>query len=192
MPRPTNLTLQHKDTSNVNIVDSSHSRIDIKTTDPNKLLVNLIDNNRSRINIRTPSVFFSSNYNELSNLPSINGVTLIGDKSYVDLYLAKQSVNTTEYWNGHITYVPSRGEIVVYVDKTVIGNKVYPGIKIGDGNSYVVDLPFFGEDATKMLTDLIIAHIENDEVHVTQAEKAFWNNKLNYDVVGEVLVFNRN
>jgi hypothetical protein len=46
------------------------------------------------------------------------------------------------------------------------------------------------------LSDALYDHIQNTVVHVSQAEKDFWNNKLNVDdgneVVDEVLIFNRN
>ena len=31
-------------------------------------------------------------------------------------------------------------------------------------------------------------HEDNTSIHVTPEEKIFWNNKLNYDVVGENLI----
>ena len=58
--------------------------------------------------------------------------------------------------------------------------------------AYVQDLPFVNED----LRDKILEHINNPEIHVTMAEKLFWNNKINVndasEVVNEALIFNRN
>lgn len=157
-----------------------------------KVRIDLLDSSRSRIDIKTPTAFIITDYNDLKNLPSINGVVIQGNMSYVDLFLAKQNANTKEYWNENMYYVPEPGEIIVYTNRRTIDNIDYVGIKIGDGNSYVVDLPFLGDDSTEMLSDLIQAHIENDVAHITQAERAFWNNKINCDIEGEVLVFNRN
>ena len=112
--------------------------------------------------------------------------------------------DTTAHWNNAVGFIPLDGEIIIYTDyKTiteVIDNqnvtKNVPGIKIGDGNAYVQDLPFMDND----LRDALMAHIANTNVHVTLNDKSFWNNKLNYDdtlevndeLVNETLVLNRN
>lgn len=49
------------------------------------------------------------------------------------------------------------------------GNDI-PGVKVGTGNAYVLDLPFQDED--------FLSHILNTEIHVTAEEKEFWNNKV--------------
>lgn len=103
--------------------------------------------------------------------------------------------DTEENWNAS-TYIPAKGEIIIYSDhkkKEVDGQMVnIPAIKIGSGNAYVQDLMFLNQD----LSDALYDHIQNTTIHVTQAEKDFWNNKLNVDdareVVDEVLIFNRN
>lgn len=112
--------------------------------------------------------------------------------------------DTTANWNNAVGFIPLDGEIIIYTDyKTiteVVDNqnvtKNIPGIKIGDGNAYVQDLPFMDND----LRDALMAHIANTNVHVTLNDKSFWNNKLNYDdtleindeLVNETLVLNRN
>ena len=67
-----------------------------------------------------------------------------------------------------------------------------PGVKIGSGNAYVQDLAFVGDD----VADTLLQHINNAAIHVTLADKEYWNNKLNVDddaeVVDGALVFNRN
>lgn len=106
------------------------------------------------------------------------------------------SYNTTRYWNMMGGFIPKSGEIIIYSDYRVVmvdGRRVeIPGIKIGTGNSYVQDLAFVGGSDTEILA----AHIDDMVVHVTAAERAFWNNKLNVndrqEVVEESLVFNRN
>ena len=108
--------------------------------------------------------------------------------------------DTTVNWNNARGFIPLEGELIVYNDyatirKIVNGNEqdvVVPAIKIGDGRAYVQDLPFVNDE----LRDQILNHINNPEIHVTMAEKLFWNNKLNVDdsseVVNEALIFNRN
>ena len=75
-------------------------------------------------------------------------------------------------------YVPEQGKIIIYSDKY---NGV-PAIKIGDGTTFLVDLPFI----TDILSQQLQEHITNTTIHVSSEEKAFWNNKLNLeDVVQE-------
>lgn len=105
--------------------------------------------------------------------------------------------NSTHYWNCAIGYIPKAGEIIIYSDYKVISvegqTKYVPGIKIGTGNAYVQDLAFIlgNEDA-----ELLLEHIADNVRHITDEERAYWNNKLNVDDIQEVeeetLIFNRN
>lgn len=105
--------------------------------------------------------------------------------------------NTTHYWNCLVGYIPKAGEIIIYSDYKTVDvegqTKYVPGIKIGTGNAYVQDLAFIlgNEDA-----EVFFEHIEDAVRHITDEERAYWNNKLNVDdnseVVEETLVFNRN
>ena len=81
---------------------------------------------------------------------------------------------TTEFWNSQVGYIPDKGVILIYEDYIVDGdgNNV-PAFKIADGLAYAVDLPF----TTIGGIEEIKAHIGNTNIHVTQAEKEFWNNK---------------
>ena len=133
------------------------------------------------ISLATPYVG-TTDYERLNNKPSINGVVLIGDKTSVDLNIVSE--NTESGWAGTPTYVPKNGEICLYTDTGKI--------KIGDGSVCLVDLPFIGEAAVDEVKELLRKHIEDRNIHVTQEEKNFWNAKLNYDVNGEILTFNRN
>lgn len=108
--------------------------------------------------------------------------------------------DTTQNWNDARGMIPLQGEIIIYTDyksivKEIDGEErtvLIPGIKIGDGAAYVQDLPFIDED----LRDRIMEHINNPNLHVTLADKLFWNNKLNVNDLSEVeegaLIFNRN
>ena len=97
-------------------------------------------------------------------------------------------VDTTANWATKTTYVPRTGEIIVYSDRNVIGGVNYPGVKIGDGTTYVVDLPFLGDDIAGQIIGVMNNHIANNSIHVTPAEKEYWNNKLDSGVTGETLV----
>lgn len=117
--------------------------------------------------------------------------------------------DTTENWNNARGFIPMPGEVIVYTDYEVktyeveeYGEKVtktveIPNIKVGTGNAYVQDLAFVDEKTR----DILMAHIQDHDIHVTLQEKVFWNNKINVDdaaeqVSGELedetLILNRN
>ena len=108
--------------------------------------------------------------------------------------------DSTANWNAARGFVPMAGELIVYNDYKTITKEIdgeertvqIPGIKVGDGQTYVQDLPFMDEE----LRDRVLAHINNPDIHVTLQEKLFWNNKLNVDdnaeLVNGALIFNRN
>ena len=107
---------------------------------------------------------------------------------------------STQYWNEALGFIPLEGELIIYNDYKTIEKEIdgevrqvkVPGLKIGDGMAYVQDLPFVNED----LRDKIMEHINNSNIHVTLADKLFWNNKLNVNDAAEVvdgaLILNRN
>lgn len=87
--------------------------------------------------------------------------------------------DTTEHWNAIPDLIAKRGAIYVYNDKTVIrddiGNvKFVPGLKIGDGTSYLIDMAFVGDEEIFALSE----HIADPVAHVTTEEREFWNNKI--------------
>ena len=117
--------------------------------------------------------------------------------------------DTTQHWNEARGFIPLPGEVIVYEDyetktytveeygETVTKTVNIPNIKIGTGNAYVQDLAFVDEKTREILMD----HIRNQDIHVTLAEKFFWNNKINVDdaeeqITGELeeetLILNRN
>ena len=105
---------------------------------------------------------------------------------------AKAMTDTTENWNLKPTFIPSKGLLIIYMDHGTIireGETInVPGIKIGDGQAYLVDLPFVGDDWVAILED----HIRNTVVHITQEERNFWNDKLNCEYQDdETLLLNR-
>lgn len=108
--------------------------------------------------------------------------------------------DTTQHWNEALGFIPLEGELIVYNDYKTIQKEVdgevrqvkIPGLKIGDGMAYVQDLPFVNED----LRIKIMEHIDNPDIHVSVADRLFWNNKLNVDDAAELvdgaLILNRN
>ena len=88
---------------------------------------------------------------------------------------AGMQVKTTAQWAQQIDTIGQSNTFYIYTDRSQKeddqGNIInYPGIKVGDGSSYLVDLPFVDE--------IFYDHTNNINIHVTSAEKEFWNNKV--------------
>ena len=98
---------------------------------------------------------------------------------------------STQGWNDQRFLVGQIGTFYIYSDKFTkqitdpetgeVTQIVVPGIKLGDGNAYLIDLPFLNEQYT---------------ISITEEEKRRWNNKLSfgqnsstYTVQQENLVF---
>ena len=91
--------------------------------------------------------------------------------------------------NGADRVISKKGMIYIYTYNEGQMPKP-PKIKIGDGKAYIIDLPFI----TDQLQDRIDMHIANMNMHVSPADRAFWNNKLNMplsEVTDNTLFFNR-
>ncbi len=99
-------------------------------------------------------------------------VTMATLRGYLESTMAKQvRFGTTAEWTAQSSLVSEHGVLYVYTDHGTdqYGNAL-AGIKAGDGNAYVVDLPF---------TDAVLTeHIADTTRHVTAAERAFWNSKV--------------
>lgn len=114
----------------------------------------------------------------------------------------RSKIDTTAHWNAATTFVPLKGEVIVYSDyssKLVDGVAVdVPNFKVGDGLAYVPDLPFVSDD----LRDTLTAHLVDMSAHITSAERTFWNSKVrcyigtdtedNVTVENEELIFTTN
>lgn len=85
---------------------------------------------------------------------------------------------TTEYWNSQPDLVGKKSHIYVYSDyaETEIDGEIVavPNIKIGDGNAFLIDNPFI----TASVDDIINMHINDNDVHISAAERDFWNEKV--------------
>lgn len=102
---------------------------------------------------------------------------------------------TTEYWDSQTMLIGEKSHIYVYTDYTTTeynGNSVFvPNIKIGDGNAYLIDNPFI----TTSIEDLLQLHIEDNIKHITEQERAIWNNKVSCHLSNddsETVVFTTN
>ena len=63
--------------------------------------------------------------------------------------------------------------IYVYTDHQTDDGKNIPGIKIGDGLAYVVDLPF--------VDTIYMKHITDTDIHITAEERTKWNKAITVD-----------
>lgn len=129
-------------------------------------------------------------YRNLNHKPMINGVTLNGNQTTESLGIKKQieiaiasaieilELDTPKIyyhlrsdWDAMTTLISKKNTIYVYVDyaKTVDGKDV-AGIKLGDGNSYLIDLPFVDE--------VYAEHIANQEIHVSPDDRLNWDAKV--------------
>lgn len=103
---------------------------------------------------------------------------------------------TTEYWDERPTYVPVEGMIIVYTDydsyvDEETGETIYiPAIKVGDGNAYLIDKPFIGDN----IKEALVEHVDNSLIHVSEEDRLSWNNKITCDdnaQDSDMLVFTR-
>lgn len=104
--------------------------------------------------------------------------------SELEQEMPKIYYHTKEYWDQHLTLVSEENAIYVYTNYQTYDGKNVAGIKVGDGLAYLIDLPFTDE--------ILMDHINNFEIHITQAEREFWNNKVRSymsDVDNEELIF---
>ena len=84
-----------------------------------------------------------------------------------DFYTRIQNKHDTEEnWNNNSSFIPMQGEIIIYdIDE----NYNYERMKIGDGNTSVINLPFIDiinqsyldDFATKIYVEELIGGIEN-------------------------------
>ena len=78
--------------------------------------------------------------------------------------------DTTTGWESKSTMISQEGFVYIYTDHQVLDGENIPGVKIGTANAYVIDLPF---------VDAVYAqHIVDNVIHLTQAERESWNNKV--------------
>ena len=100
---------------------------------------------------------------------------------------ALATTHTTAEWAALTSYIPKKGEICVWSDYRVVDGVKCAGIKVGDGLAYAVDLPFVGGEYADLLTE----HIEDTVVHITAAERLFWNNKVSAEYGNETLILSK-
>lgn len=109
------------------------------------------------------------------------------------IYYSKKKAD----WDADRDMVSQKDVLYIYSDYKLIeqdGKQIYmPGIKIGDGTSYLIDLPFANQNKNSEIEDLLLDHINNRIVHISAEQRDFWNNKLNLSLTpqSQTLVLNR-
>ena len=134
-------------------------------------------------------------YNNLINKPSINSITLEGALTAEDIGLGRVYYDTRENWDGQANLIAEKSVIYIYSNYEYIvddvGNRTpVAGMKIGDGTSYLIDMPFTSDSVLKMVID----HITDQNSHVSEYDRLFWNNKVSTvfnDGEPENLVFSK-
>ena len=108
--------------------------------------------------------------------------------------------DTCARWALCKTAVPAKGQVIVYTDYGKRENEDgtvtdIPAIKIGDGNAYLVDLPFVGDDLRAEIEKAVAKyeqfqeHIRNQRIHVSDTDREKWDRKLSCRVEDETLEF---
>lgn len=78
---------------------------------------------------------------------------------------------TTEQWNSTPSTISEAGALYIWADyKQNEQGEDIPGVKIGDGKAYIIDLPF--------IDDIYAQHIADEIIHVTQEDRDRWDNKV--------------
>lgn len=92
---------------------------------------------------------------------------------------------TTETWDSQPDYISQRGYIYIYSDWRTDGEgRTVAGIKIGDGETLLKNIPFDQQE--------VIEHMQDTVIHITQQEREFWNNKERSNVVNGTIIFTKN
>lgn len=165
----------------------------------NETLMDITDTTATSNDVLEGQVFYGANgARNIGTLglvtSSTNGLMAAVDKIKLDGINIQ--CKTSAEWMQDISYIPKFGEIIIYSDHDsyeLNGETIpVPDIKIGDGQAYCVDLPFIHAGERERILAQINNHINNTDIHVTAAEKQFWNNKLNCNISGELLTLDRN
>jgi len=77
--------------------------------------------------------------------------------------------NTTEGWDSQPSLIAQKNAFYIYTDYADGAT----GIKIGDGSSYLIDMPFI-EGGTQYLEE----HIADTEKHLEEGEREKWNSAV--------------
>ena len=138
-------------------IDFSTSPVSIKMQNTSETPVNAqFDSNVSAdIQLDSPSIPFEAQFGTI--------YVVSGD--------CRVLYATTATWNSQPQLISQMGYIYIYSDyrKNDQGADI-PSMKVGDGNAYLIDMPFSDE--------VLYKHVDDNVRHITQQEREFWNNKV--------------
>lgn len=98
-------------------------------------------------------------------------LTLTGSDSSVSEVELPYTCMTTQEWSQQPPEVSEPGALYIWTDyKKDSQNRNIPGLKIGDGNAYIADLPFIDE--------IYAEHIADETAHISQADRDIWDNNV--------------
>lgn len=144
-----------------NLPEATHDGYAYLTTDEGKFYIDS-GNKRILINpdITAQTIPYDNN----------NSVAAILD-NLLNQHSSEFEIQTCEYWNNHIDIISKQKVFYVFSDAYVTSTgQPIPRIKLGDGSTPVVDLSF--------IDIFYYNHIMDSSIHVTPAQKQFWNTKL--------------
>lgn len=131
------------------------------------------------------------NFVDESTISGISGGNIAASTALIEILTERLNkavyYNTTANWNAQTSLVSELKSIYIYSDYKLVNGEYIPGIKIGDGDAYVVDLPFIDADLTQ--------HIADAAIHVSAADRLNWNNKVRCiidETDTELLIFTTN
>lgn len=87
---------------------------------------------------------------------------------------AKVYSKTKEEWNSQRDLISEKDTFYVYTNYKTEDGKDIPGLKIGDGNAFLIDMPF-AASGEQDLTQ-VFEHIRNAAIHVSAEDRNSWNN----------------
>ena len=152
----------------------------------NSFIIDFGGNQQSQISFETnepfdahTSVQSNMNANFHTNDPTQINFNSSGNMNASFAEAAAIYYDTEENWNAQRDMIAKFKAIYVYSNHTYlvdqVGNRTpVPAIKVGDGTSYLIDMPFVDQDVRNYILD----HISNDSIHVSERDRKFWNDKV--------------
>lgn len=146
----------------------------------------------------TTRTVIENDYAQLKNKPTIEGIILEGDITLPEIGIRSIQYRTEAEWNEQQTLLTTEGGLYIYSDHTKVidpeSGKVtlIPAIKIGDGVSYLSQLPFIGgglspeaetqiqvlETEVQNVQQAVNVHVADGEAHVSDDDRDGWNRKI--------------
>ena len=92
--------------------------------------------------------------------------------------------DTTEAWNSQTFLIAERANFYIYTDAKIEEDEQgeaikIAGLKIGDGTSYLIDMPFvfYGDDH-----EVLVKHISDALIHVSAVDRDRWDKNVNVKI----------